>query len=339
VRRARKILLVHIGGLGDTIHQLPALHAIHRANPAAELHVLAGGGALALFKLFPWIARAWSGPQRLNPGAWPQLLQLRRELRATGFDLALTFWPRDTLAPLLWLSGAPWRMARAPQPDKPAPLVRLLCNQFLEEPWFERPWCEENCRALARAGLAEAAAPLQFGAAIAPDLIVQLGLSERLGRYLHVSPFSTADRRDPPLADLARLLNGVHAASRRPVVISTTGDERQLSRLRELRALLDFEPWRVFAGALKLDEFAAVIAGSALHLGPDSGGIHVAAMVQRPVLAWFRNGTPREQRSLRHFKPPQGEVFCSADSSEDALRGLSLEAMIAAAARMLETSA
>ena len=56
-----------------------------------------------------------------------------------------------------------------------------------------------------------------------------------------------------------------------------------------LLASLDFQPWRVFAGDLDLLELTAVVQASSLHLGGDSGGLHVAWMTDVPTVTWFRS--------------------------------------------------
>jgi ADP-heptose:LPS heptosyltransferase len=55
-----------------------------------------------------------------------------------------------------------------------------------------------------------------------------------------------------------------------------------------LLTTLDFQPWRVFAGDVDLLELAALVRASDLHLGGDSGGLHVAWMTGVPTVTWFR---------------------------------------------------
>jgi ADP-heptose:LPS heptosyltransferase len=52
---------------------------------------------------------------------------------------------------------------------------------------------------------------------------------------------------------------------------------------------LKFAPWRVFRGELDLLELSAIVQASALHLGGDSGGNHVAWMVGAPSVTWYRD--------------------------------------------------
>jgi ADP-heptose:LPS heptosyltransferase len=72
------------------------------------------------------------------------------------------------------------------------------------------------------------------------------------------------------------------------IILTCAGNEREKNKMAALVAALDFQPWRVFAGDLDLLELAAVVQASCLHLGGDSGGLHLAWMTGAPTVTWFR---------------------------------------------------
>jgi ADP-heptose:LPS heptosyltransferase len=59
--------------------------------------------------------------------------------------------------------------------------------------------------------------------------------------------------------------------------------------MEKLLRNLNFKPWRVFCGDVDLLELSAIVSMSALHLGGDSGGNHLAWMCGIPSVTWYRN--------------------------------------------------
>ena len=66
-RDARKVIVVALGFLGDSIHLIPALWEIKRNYPGAELHVAATPLGCEVIRLVPCVHRIW--PVARNPSA------------------------------------------------------------------------------------------------------------------------------------------------------------------------------------------------------------------------------------------------------------------------------
>src|SRR5919202_4104047 len=110
-----RILFVKLSSIGDVVHALPALAAVRRALPRAEIswvverraaEILRDNPALdRLIEVDTKALRRWpvSGETLLAPRQ-----QLRR-LRASAFDLALDFQGLLKSAAVARLSGAPRR--------------------------------------------------------------------------------------------------------------------------------------------------------------------------------------------------------------------------------------
>ena len=58
-RTAKKVLVVDLGFLGDTIHLVPALWEIKRQYPGCALHVLTSTLGAEVLQLAPCADRAW----------------------------------------------------------------------------------------------------------------------------------------------------------------------------------------------------------------------------------------------------------------------------------------
>ena len=144
-----------------------------------------------------------------------------------------------------------------------------------------------KCRCLELAGFPSL--PPEFHAEIAPENLRAAEISEAdTGSYFHVSPFTTADYKELPPAQLVEFLAalGKHFPGKK-LALSCAPTEREQNKMAELLALLQQKPWRVFAGNLNLTQIAAVIRHSALHFCGDTGTLHLAVMTQTPVVAWF----------------------------------------------------
>ena len=56
---AKKVMVLDLGFLGDTIHLLPALWMVRQAYPEAELHVAVSTHITSLMDCVPWVNRTW----------------------------------------------------------------------------------------------------------------------------------------------------------------------------------------------------------------------------------------------------------------------------------------
>jgi ADP-heptose:LPS heptosyltransferase len=107
--------------------------------------------------------------------------------------------------------------------------------------------------------------------------------------WIHVSPFATEDYKELPAAQLSEFLRHLHRRfPDKKIILTCAGNEREKSKMSALLASLNFQPWRVFAGDLDLLELTAIVQASCLHMGGDSGGLHVAWMTGVPTVTWFR---------------------------------------------------
>src|SRR5262245_51753628 len=97
-----RALIVRLGSLGDLIHTLPAVAAIRRAHPSLEIDWLVDDVHAELLELVPVISSIVRLPSR-TVRAW---LQVRGELRARHYDVALDFQGLIKSAALARLSGA-----------------------------------------------------------------------------------------------------------------------------------------------------------------------------------------------------------------------------------------
>src|ERR687888_1296126 len=114
-----RILFVKLGSIGDIVHTLPALAAVRRALPRAQVSWVVERRAAEILRDNPLLESLIEVDTRAL-GRWPMSgetlpaarRQLRR-LRASPFDLAIDFQGLLKSALIAKLSGAPRRVGFA----------------------------------------------------------------------------------------------------------------------------------------------------------------------------------------------------------------------------------
>jgi heptosyltransferase-3 len=287
-KHARKLLVLDLGFLGDTVHLLPSLWSIRQAWPEAELHVMVAEHVTELLEVTPWVDHVWGYPRfPKGPKPWQDLGRVRK-LRAARFDAVINLNGSDRSSLLTWLSGAPLCLGRRPQGGGPVhwpfQFTHTVDHPYATMPVYEQRW---NCLGLA--GIPVGVKP-EFHVTIPALGRRAAGISaEEDGTYIHISPFTTQDQKELPESELVSLIASLQSgAPDQRVVVSCAPNERERSKLARILSPLAQRPWRVFDGSLKTMDLVSVIAGARVHLGGDSGALHLAVMAGIPTVSWFR---------------------------------------------------
>jgi heptosyltransferase-3 len=287
-RDARNVMVLDLGLLGDTVHLLPALWVIRQSYPRARLHVSVAAHVTSLFECLPWVDQVWGYPRFPKHATLAQNLAMVRGLRREKFDALINLNGSDRSSWLSFLSGARERLGRMPGNGGP-PFWRRMFTAHVQYPSHLEPLCWQRCRCLELAGFPFRAP--EFHPQITAAQLASAGIAPGDTRtYLHLSPFTTANRKELPPEQFVRLvaaLTGVFPEQR--LVLSCAPTERERAKLTALLPLLPVRPWRVFAGDLNLTQLAAVIQHSRLHLSGDTGPLHLALMTGTPSVSWFFN--------------------------------------------------
>lgn len=324
-RGARKVLVLLFGGLGDVVHSFPALWSIRRTYPDAQLHVLVAGQYSPLLELLPWLDGRL-GYQTRKSGLTRNELAYVWSLRKTGYDVTINLTGNNHGSVLAFASGARWRIGRRPYWDSKKGW-RLLQNGVMDFRYEQEPMYRQWLECLAQAGFPNDA---EFHIRIPEGSLQASGLtSEDAGHYIHVSPCTTDDARQLPVAQMIGLLEGLHARlPQHRLVLSAMKTDRERERMDAILAGLSFQPWKVFRGELNVIELCAVIRGAALHLSGDTGPLHLAWMLNTPSVSWFRI----KHDNLEYLPPPPRHRALLAESSESrALVGIDTCALCDAA--------
>jgi heptosyltransferase-2 len=119
VRDPRRILIVQLDHLGDSVLTSPLIAGLRTAYPAATIDVLASPSNHEVFEADPAVSRVHIAERtwfERNPGRWGLLRALwglGRSIRGEGYDLGIDV-RGDVLSVLvLALGGIPWRVGWA----------------------------------------------------------------------------------------------------------------------------------------------------------------------------------------------------------------------------------
>ncbi len=298
-----RVLVFHVGSLGDTLVALPAFWSVARAFPAAERvmltkaparggipvgrDILDGSGLFDDFMLFEGDHHAYGR----DPPWWRKWLGVLRlvvALRARRFDLAVYLAPSarepaQTRRDLLFfrLAGIPRVLGTQGTPQLPDATTglpvkeaqRLLGRLAGTSAWPEHPSQARRDLAL---GEVDHAAVAQWLSPRVPEWAAQR-------RWVAFAPGSNlASKLWPPerFEAVGQLLIQRHQIW--PVIVGGPEDRDVAARL--IRA------WGCgtdAAGALTVRQSAALLDRCALFVGNDTGTMHLAAAGGLPCVALF----------------------------------------------------
>ena len=338
----RRILVVRLDTIGDVLLSEPAVAALRKRFPDAEIDLVVGAAGKAIlagnpnitnFVLYnaPWHA-AWRGGKVDWRAAFSDLLNTVRVLRRRRYDLAYEL--RGDFRDIAFMAacgarlniGNGWRgggymLHRNVRLDTEAHRVDFALG-IVGATGGESPrlYISQEDRENAKRLLSGATDTIAF----------HLGAGFP-SKCLPIDTFT----------EVARRL--VSLDSSRQLVVIGGKDEEGLAKALAQR--LPFAPLSL-VGKLSLLETAAVLERCRLFIGNDSGPMHIAAAVRTPVVTFFGPSEPSEyhpygvdHRLLEVDLPcrPCDHVHCIR-GDYPCMTGISAEDIIAAAEELLGSS-
>jgi heptosyltransferase-2 len=278
----RRILVRSVNWVGDAVLTLPALMALRRRFPSAEVAVLASPWVAGLFAGQPSVDRVielWrDGGHGGLRGRW----RLARRLRAEGFDLAVLL-PNSVDAALVpWLAGIPRRLG------VPADGRGLLLTHRVSAPAPAGSHQVERYLGLVRS-LGADGAPVprlrvsEAARGAAARLLEEQGAMAGR-RLVALNPGSVYGGAKRWPAERYAAVGDALAAQGCTILL--VGSRREAPILQAVAAGMH-KPAIVLAGRTDLPTLAALLERCRLLLTNDTGAMHVAGAVGTPVLALF----------------------------------------------------
>jgi len=299
-----RVLIVKLGSIGDIVHTLPALAAMRRALPGAEISWVVERRTAEILRDNPFLnslIEVDTKALRRWPMSGETLLALRqqlRRLRASTFDSALDFQGLLKSASIARLSGA-GRIYGFSREALREPASRFLLTKTVRAP-KQAHVIVKNLK-LAAAAL-DIEVPLDSAEFEFPIATTRAHEAEALevsagtgGRFAILNPGGGwptkmwSAERFGSLADelwtnygLSSLVT--YGPGERELASSVTG----ASRAGKARAV-----------SLSLKGFYALAKLSSVYVGGDTGPTHLAVAAGTPIVGlfgpteWWRNGSPR----------------------------------------------
>ena len=283
-RAAQKIIVVDLGFLGDSIHLIPALWEIKRHYPRAELHTLSATVGSEVLRLAPCVDRAWAFPLGPKSPPWWRHWDVIRALRREKFDLAFNFSGADRTIFLTALTGARWRLAH------PGGRQHFWNSWFIRE-WVPRadtalPVFEQRRQVLGAAGFSLEAPRFDLRA---DEQAVRWAAETIPAGAIHLSANASTHLKEWPLENsIAMIKQLFRERPEQPVVATGSSRARERERLQKLATAVNNTRFQVLAD-LSIAQLAALLGRCRLHVGPDSGVIHLAMAMGVPTLSLFRD--------------------------------------------------
>lgn len=361
----RRILVLRLERIGDLLMSLPALHAVRERAPQASIDLFVGSWNLPLAlqiggpNAVEIMDASWLARGAATPG-WMALVRQARGWRRRRYDLAINLEGDIRSNVLMALGGAArtagFGMAGGgplldvcaafdPRSHTAVNGVRLVAAAFGDSP--DRAWPAEGreaAAALPRAALtippaaAAEADRLLAGLRAAPGVRPLVGLQVGAGRTV----------KEWPLARMAEV--GAWAVRTRGAALVLTGSAADRDAARLLRqALPEAAPVVDLTGEGDLLTLAAVLSRLSLFVTPDTGPMHLAAVVGTPLVAVFGPSSPERWGPLsRTCRIVRIDLPCSPCNrvrnpparcqgrTPDCLEGITAAQVIQAAGNLLD---
>jgi ADP-heptose:LPS heptosyltransferase len=328
-----RILILQLKRIGDFILTLPALQALRREKPEAQIVLLVPAGLLGLASCVPGVNQVVG--YRSGFGS----LQAFSSVLQGPWDACLDFTGTDRSAVLTRLSRANQRVgyAKFAEGKFRRHAYTKLCPASVRDLHtvdFHLALVQELA---AKALLVQGETPLSLPATIAESVATKLKGHHVTKPYAIVHPGTAREEKFWEDERWADVIDYLHQDRDLSVVLTGTGQDLERPHLTLLKSLLKV-PVVDLTGVLSLEEMACLVAGCEIIVGVDSMAMHLAAIFQRPQVALFGptnpyHWQPRHARGyvvLPHEDEPR-QTFSPREKKDD-MKHVSTAAVIRAIA-------
>jgi len=344
-----RILVVKLGSIGDIVHTLPALAALRRGLPQAEISWVVERRSAEILKDNPLVDRLievdtkalrrglMSGETLRAPRQ-----QLRR-LRASAFDVALDFQGLLKSASIARLSGAR-RVFGYSRENLREPASRILLSKSVPVP--KRTHVIEKALLLVKGALG-IPVPTNPGEYEFPIALQACHLSEANEisdheEFVILNPAGGWPTKLWSAAKFGQLADEIWIRHRLRPIITYGPSEAELAQI----VVQSSKTGSARTANLSLRGFCALAGNARLYVGGDTGPTHLAVAAGAPVVGlfgpteWWRNGSPRRD----DICVERTDIGCRTDCHRRACSNwicmdISVERVLEAASERLERSA
>jgi ADP-heptose:LPS heptosyltransferase len=319
----KSILLIRLGGLGDVVFTLPAVHAVRRAFPNARLTFLTYKEFAPLLAGFPGIVDVVelnrARYRGLNPkNILTESLSMLVKLWRGKFDLTIDFQGFGETGLLSWWTRAPQRWGTVYRRSRAWAYTRGITRNPAQHPIDCQLDLLQQARGISPDPFFNQMTVPQASMAEARRFFLEWNL--KIAKpTLFIQPFSNADHKNWPLD---RYLTIARQLRSRGVQVLFGGGPSERAALESTRqagfAVAAGVPLMVSAGLVNL---------STVVLGSDTGLLHVAVALGRRVVMIIGSTEPGKCVPYGHLDwtvVPENNLNVAAVKPEQVLEACSL---------------
>lgn len=286
----RKVLLVRLRSIGDTVLATPSLFALKRFLPNVAVDILVEDWVAPLLANHPYVDKVVV----LERGGLMTRARIARELRSANYDVVYNLHGGTTATFLTRATGARHRVgfktyqyAQLHNHQAPSPLLlwgqqktHSVEQQLALMGWTGVPVTD---RPRTQLGLS----PEATGAI--NQLLAEAGLDDRKFALIH--PAAAFATKQWATENFARVVEFLAERGFASVAIAAPHEKTVLEKLAGEAQV------QVVSSTLSLPEVTALAARSQLFVGNDSGIAHIAAAVGTPSVVIFGSS------NIAHWRP------------------------------------
>ena len=291
LKNIRRILIIQLGDIGDVVWATPTFWAVKDAFPEAQLSILLREGFGRLLEADPSLSRIVEVRRYKGSLLKRILAQIRFivHFRREGFDLAIDLRSDERGAYMAYASGAPIRVSLYYQ-DAPFLRNRLFTHLVSPPPQQEKVrGAAEQSLCLVRAlgiktvGTIPRLYVKENAHRKVEGLLQEKGIDENI-KWLTLNPFSRWPYKEWGQEKWVEIVDWLWSQYQIATVI--VGAEEEREKAERLTKQISGKAFNL-SGETFLDELAALLKLSILHIGVDSAAPHIAAAVGTPTITIF----------------------------------------------------
>jgi predicted lipopolysaccharide heptosyltransferase III len=341
--KVRRVLVVRLRSIGDTVLATPSLHALRRFLPGARVDVLLEDWVAPLLEGLPDVDRIVTVKRKSKTSR----LQVARELRAEAYDVVYNLHGGSTAALLTRATGARHRVGYAD--------YRYASLHNHAAPPSSKLWGREKTHSVEQqlALLGWTGVPVTdrpaTRLAVTPEAAARVaqklsdaGLADGQ-TFALIHPAAAFDTKTWAAENFARVAEHLAARGIASVAVAAPDESSVVETVRSNSRA----PLAGFTN-LSLPELTALAARASLFVGNDSGVAHVAAAVAVAQVVVFGSSNVAHWRPwssapaevVREEMPcaPCPGYTCAEFDAPECIRRVSVERVTRAVERVLEMS-
>ncbi|MBI3319039.1 MAG: glycosyltransferase family 9 protein [Candidatus Omnitrophica bacterium] len=283
-----RLLFVRTDRLGETILNLPTVHALREAMPGAHLRFMVGSSVSELLAQCPDVNEVVVEPAHRGRW-WQRAYQLSRMWHAWRPDTVIISNPKKEYHVAAWLARIPRRVGYD------CKWGRLLTDHLPDRKALgDRHEVEYNLELLRPLGVPVPSVPV-FRFPVSVDQradilgVLKAWKIQETDCLVAVHPWTSAPHKQWPVERFRQLIEGLRA--RRGLVIVVIGGAEEQHQASKLLGASESNVIDA-VGRLSLPQLAALFSYVRVLISNDSGPVHLAAAVGTPTVVLFRAGPP-----------------------------------------------